>query len=244
MVECPVENCKKSFQNNFSLQGHLRLSKDQNHIKYWETRMQKKNQKTVLEGLNELTTGGKIIDAIESLIQKQVTSKEEDAKNDALLVKLKAMVEEEREIEQEYQILIDSKKGEIERECEKVKEKVMRQYNQDVAAAVTKERNEIMKKWQQAVDVANKKGEKKGFDIGYNRARADIEINLPCLFCKGFIPVEPGSDLHRFLIELANRALVSHPQCRMAYEQEQDAFYQHQEFDNRINRLESKIKQL
>jgi len=240
MVECPVENCKKSFQNNFSLQGHLRLSKDQNHIKYWETHMQKKNQKTVLEDLTELTTGGKIIDAIESLIQKQETSKEEDAKNDALLVKLKIMVEEEREIEGEYRRLIDSEKNVLERDRQKLKEKVMRQYNQDVVAAVTNERNEIMKKWQQAVDEAYEKGEKKGYDKGC----ADAVIYVPCPFCLNGIPVQPGSDLHRFLIELANKALVSHPQCRMAYEQEQDAFYQQQEFDSRINRLESKIKQL
>jgi hypothetical protein len=153
-------------------------------------------------------------------------------------MKIKEIVVSEREVEKEYQQLIENEKNIIEQERQKVRDEVYQQYNQDVNNAVTNIKNEIMKKWQHTVDSAYKKGEREG----YNKGCEDTSIYVPCSFCNSDIFVQPGYDLHQFLIELANGAMVSHPECRRAYEQEQAEYYHQQGLDRLINRLEEKIR--
>jgi len=238
MVKCPV--CEKNFNSEFALNGHIRLTRDSEHITYWQQHSKKTSQTIASENLiTNNIAGNSMIETLESFIRNQELFNEDKVKTDMVLIKIKDIIEEEREIEKEYQKLIDSEERFLEEERKKVREEVYQNYNQDVAVAVKNERDMIMKKWQQAVDEAYKKGEKKGYDKGC----ADATIYIPCSFCVNSIPVQPGSDLHRFLIELAHRALVGHPQCRMAYEQEQEEYYHQQELDRLISRLESKIMQ-
>lgn len=130
-----------------------------------------------------------MIETLEFFIRNQELFNKEKIETDTVLIKIKEIVEDEREIEKEYQQLIDSEKNMLEQEHQKVRAKVMQQYNYDVDAAVSKIKNEIMKKWQEAVNSSYEKGEKRGYNKGYE----DASICVPCLFCSSDIFVQPGS---------------------------------------------------
>ena len=123
MVKCPV--CDKDFNSDFALNGHIRLSRDSDRITYWKQHSKKTSQTIASESpIVFKSTGGRLIDTLESLIKNQGFINEEKSKTNKMLMEIKEIVESEREVEKEYQLLIDSEKKVLEQERQKIRNEI------------------------------------------------------------------------------------------------------------------------
>ena len=236
MVECPV--CSKVLESEFALKAHLRLTKDAVHMAFHQ-----QDQKIIVPEANVPVpstlqgTSPKLIDTLDRLVKEQDYIFEGKARTNTTLMKLKELIEGERDIEKEYKKLIESEEESLEQERQKVREEVMQQHQEDVDRAVENAKIEFMRNREQEIAAACAETKTKYYFEVYWK----VALYIPCVFCKENIFVQPGSGLHKWLAELATRGGFCHPECRMDYEQQQAERNRQEDYYRRAARLEDDI---
>lgn len=217
MVTCSV--CKRIFENQFALDGHVRLTMDTEHVAF-----RQQQSETVSDTSNPVTpvtprfAGNKTIDVIETWIKNQEQVYGEEAKTNALIMTLKRMVEGEREIEQQYHDFIKSEKEKLSQNQKKIEENVWRQFHQEVEKRVAQEKVEWERNHQEELNVARWERKNDDILIGYNTAAFWIP---PTSSNGDYVCVLSGSPLESYLISLIDGAWVSHPEkTRLVFEQQ------------------------
>jgi len=163
MVKCPV--CNKIFQDQFALNGHLRLTRDTEHIDFYQQKNDTINKKIIpLSTLS--STGVKTIDLLEKFIQQYEKNHVEEIKEDKFIEKLRKMIQEERKID-------------LDKERERMREEVMQQYQSDVANAVAKGKQELQQKYKEEIEAIRIKLKNENHEE-YHKKYA---IYLDCIYC-------------------------------------------------------------
>ena len=74
MVKCPV--CEKNFNSEFALKGHLRFSRDPEHIAYMEQYAKTTSRKAISENtITRKFTENRMMDTLESFIDINLCAK-------------------------------------------------------------------------------------------------------------------------------------------------------------------------
>ncbi|GAH15543.1 unnamed protein product, partial [marine sediment metagenome] len=147
MVECPI--CNKPLQDDFALNGHLRLSKDSDHQAYY---MQQK-QLQMTESPKQLNHNPELKPSstgdLRTFLKKYAADHQE---NQELCASIERVLEADRKIrEQELEDKYEQRKEELQRNYTEHKQELDRQY-ETFKKDYTKEKNEEYDGYKQRLD--------------------------------------------------------------------------------------------
>jgi hypothetical protein len=211
MKTCPI--CKKSLQDNFALNGHIRLTKDLDHQTYYM--QQKQLQKT--EAPTQLNQHPKLKPSqtgdLRTFLKKYAAEHQENQELCASIEKALEADREKREQELEYEYT--QREEGLQRQYKDYKQKLDREY-EIFKKDYIKEKNEEYAKYKQR------------FDEDYQKKVNDLQHSVNVAFEKGLktrsfvfhcanfghpIIIEPDSELESLFYNFLECLGVVCPYC-------------------------------
>jgi hypothetical protein len=207
MLECPV--CNNKFEDNFALQGHIRLKQDTDHI-YFRQQQPKKQKQEIIKNSILQPTNNSIRSELENIIRNKEKQFIKDENDDKMCQKLEALLRKDREadkksdednynrgwndrdklckVEINQAILIERKKNE--KYCQ-----------QKIIDASTKMRDKVLEQCQHSINITNEK------------CKREYIFNYWCPNCNRYIPLIPGSFYYENIIDLMRCLNIICPEC-------------------------------
>ena len=201
MIYCPV--CKKPLQDNFALNGHLRLSKDSAHQAYYikQKQLEKTESPTQPNHNTELkpsSTGD-----LRNLLKKYAADHQE---NQELCASIERALETDRKKrEQELEYEYKQSQEELQRHYTEYKQELNHEYATSRKDLI-KEKNEECTEYKQRLDEDYQKkvnGLQHSVNVSYEKGINTGSFVLHCANYDHTITIEPNSELeklfHQFL---------------------------------------------
>jgi len=211
MITCPI--CNKLLQDDFALNGHLRLSKDSDHQAYYmqQKQLQKTESPAQLNHNPELkpsSTGD-----LRTILKKYAADHQE---NQELCASIDRTLEADRKIrEQELEDEYEQREEELQRNYTEYKQELDREY-ETFKNDYIKEKNKEYAGYKQRLDEDYQQkanGLQHSVNVAFGKGIKTGSFVFHCANCSRPIIIEPNSELEALFYEFLERLGVVCPDC-------------------------------
>jgi hypothetical protein len=211
MIECPV--CKKPLQDDFALNGHLRLSKDSDHQAYYmqQKQLQKAEYPTQLDHNPELKPSPTV--DLRTFLKKYAANHQE---NQELCAFIGRALETDRKIrEQELEYDYEQREEELQRDYTERKQELNHEY-ETFKKDFIKEKNEEYTEYKQRHDEDYQKkanGLQHSVNVAFEKGLKTGSLVFHCANYGHPIIIEPNSELEALFHQFLGWLVVVCPDC-------------------------------
>jgi len=207
MVECPV--CHHTFENEFALQGHIRLKRDSEHMVFKRQQAEKPSQGTITTPIIQPTSNSTRA-ILENVLREKERQFIQDENDDKFLQKLENLLRKDREAdektaEEHYHRGWSDRDKLCQEEIKDVRSyerKEAEQYCQEkIIADCAKVRDEVLQQCQHSVNAAFKQG------------KNEYSFYYWCADCDRKTLIVPGSAYYKDITDLLRWLEVICPKC-------------------------------